>query len=303
MRTLARLLLLQLLLCAVAFPDRPPEYDWKPKSTRKSQIDLTLTERKDYGSVMYDFGRTSNKVVEYQKPTAMFSQDGKVKNLGYRNSEEGVHVGSRKNFTANDRRQPYRRVTVEFDGIYCDYFGEDAFTVDPLGKAIIRKGQWRGCASSGGSSRKPGNDKCFQVDGGRLELKAKSTGAIVIENAARAVRGKANSIIIIDGVDFVGCETCIMGDGKRNPPGKNWRYFNGNPGKCLILVKNCRFWNCPVLAEADDDCVIFWENNNRVFGIKGQLKDTGGTIKKGDNLSAAFEEEIEKLYKRSSNEW
>ncbi|MEM7013227.1 MAG: hypothetical protein AAF585_17280 [Verrucomicrobiota bacterium] len=278
-----------------------PEYDWKPRETRKKHQPI-LTALRDYNSVMYDFARMPSKVKEYQLPAGMFTESGKVKNLGYRNSEEGIHVGSRKNFTDADRRAKYSRITVEFDGLYCDYYGEDAFTVDPLAKAIIRKGQWKGRRSSG-SDRNPGNDKCFQVDGGRLELRAKYKGAIIIENAKHAVRGKANSIIIVDGVDFVDCERCVVGDGKRNPPSKSARYFNGAPGRCLILVKNCRFWNCKTLVQADENCYIYWSGSNQVIGRRGSIKDEGGTIKRGADLTERFYEEVEKLYRQDSNEW
>ncbi|MEM7015620.1 MAG: hypothetical protein AAF585_29525 [Verrucomicrobiota bacterium] len=289
-----------------------PKYSWKPKSTKKAKTQTLFTSKaaKDYKNVMYDFGRAPRKpkkVKEYQQPAAMFTKSCKIKNLGYRNSEEGIHVGSNPVFDGKARRQAYKNVTVEFDGLYCDYYGEDAFIVDPLGKAVVRKAQWKGRADSAGSDHS-GGDKCIQVDGGRLELRGKRRGDVLIENAVRAVRGKANSIIIIDSGDFVKCKTCVKGDGMRNPPSKSAIFFNGKPGKCLILIRNCRFWDCKTLVDIDKDCIVYWEKSNKVMsGDKSKSKmfkkRTGGKLVEGSALNDKFKAEWKKMKARKSNAW
>lgn len=277
-----------------------PEYSWKPKKTRDGEG--TLRELKDYDDVMYDFKRMPKKVEEYGKCAAIFSKRGKVKNFGYRGSEEGIHVGSRTNFTGSDRRKKHEPVWVEFDGIYSDFYGEDAFVIDPLGRAQVFEGQWRG--RRGKKSDEPGGDKCFEVNGGVLELRGKKQGSILIDRAKRAVRGKTNSILLIKNVDFVECHTAIMGDGKLNPSNGNETYFNGRPNKCVIYVRDCRFWDCDELAYADRDCTIIWDISNRVMSGDGKMvKRSGGKIIKGEGLYDHFIEEAQNMRRRSVNEW
>lgn len=295
-----------------------PKYSWKPKSTKKDKKLTLMTGKavKDYKNVMYDFGRAPRKpkkVKEYQQPAGIFTKNCKIKNLGYRNSEEGIHIGSNPVFNGKARRSPYKNVTVEFDGLYCDHYGEDAFIVDPLGKAVVRKAQWKGRSGSAGPDHS-GGDKCIQIDGGRLELRGRKKGDILFERAVRAVRGKANSIVILDNVDFVKCESCIKGDGMRNPPigrhsnRKSEIFFNGKPGKCVILIRNCRFWDCKTLVDIDKDCVVFWEKNNKVMsGDKTKKKmfkiRTGGKLVEGSALNAKFKKEWQKMKARKSNHW
>lgn len=276
-----------------------PKYNWKPKSTKTSKG--TFTKEQDYKNVMHDFKRMPSKVKEYQTPAAMFNS-GTVKNFGYRGSEEGVHVGSRSKFNGTERRRIYKKTTVTFDGVYCDFYGEDCFTVDPLGKAIIRKGQFKGRYDRGSDGNKPGQDKCIQCDGGRLEVKANSKGSVLFDNCVQAIRAKANSIVIIDGANFVDSKNCIRGDGDANPTSIR-SFFNGRKGKCLILIKNCSFWDCQYLARAGNNCSIYWGKGNNFYGkTKGRKKD-GGSIISGDNVESKFWDEVNKMQKKSSNEW
>lgn len=277
-----------------------PEYNWKPKKTRTA--DGTFRELKDYDEVMYDFKRMPKKVEEYGKCAAIFSKSGKVRDFGYRNSEEGVHVGSRTKFTGADRRKEHEYIRVEFHGIYCDYYGEDAFVVDPLGRAIVYEGQWKGRRQN--KNDEPGGDKCLEVNGGILELRGRKKGAVLIDSAKRAVRGKTNSILLLRDVDFVNCTTAIMGDGRRNPLNGNDTYFNGRPNKCVIYVRDCRFWDCDQLAYADRDCIIVWDVSNRVMSGKSEMiRRSGGKIIEGEGLYDHFIEEAEKMRRRSVNEW
>jgi hypothetical protein len=279
-----------------------PKYNWKPKKTRKGEG--TFTDVKNYEGVMYDFKRMPKKVEEYGKMAAIFSKSGKVRDFGYRGSEEGIHVSSRTKFSGEDRRSTYKYINVEFDGVYCDYYGEDAFVVDPLARARIYKGQWKG--RRGNKKDEPGSDKCIEVHGGILEMRGKKQGSILIENAMRAVRGKTNSIMLIKNVDFVGCRTAIFGDGRRNPDNDNPNYFNGRPGNCVIYVRDCRFWDCDQLAFADRDCVIYWDNeSNRVMsGEESELiQRSGGRIVKGSGLYDHFIEQGQKLRRQPTNEW
>jgi hypothetical protein len=277
-----------------------PRFSWKPRRRVSSNTrNLTLSSLRDYGSTMYDFNRMPSRVQEYQRPAGMFSRNGTVRNLGYRESEEGIHVGSRNRFSGWDRRQQYRYIRVEFDGIYCDYYGEDAFTVDPLARAIIRKGQWKGRIGKG--SDRPGGDKCFQVDGGVLEVRGRKTGSVLIDSAQTAIRAKTNSILYLKNIDFSRCSTAIRGDGGDNP--SRTRFFNGTNNKCVIYVRNCRFWDCGTIADAKSKCVIIWGGGNKIMSGKDRFKDSGsGKIIKSGKYSR-FKEEALRLKRSSRSEW
>ncbi|MFT5466732.1 MAG: hypothetical protein ACI8UO_001832 [Verrucomicrobiales bacterium] len=278
-----------------------PKYNWKPE--KKKDASGTFRELKDYRRTMYDFKRMPRTVKEYGRMAAMFSERGEVRNFGYRGSEEGIHVSSRPNFTGKDRRSTYKPIKVKFDGIYSDHFGEDAFVVDPLARAIIYKGQWKG--RKGGGKDKPGTDKVLEVQGGVLEMRGKTTikNPIVIENAVRAVRGKANSMIVIRNVDFVNCKTAIKGDGERNPDNGNPLYFNGKPGPCLIYVTHCRFWDCDNVAIAGKNCWIYFDKDSNKISGGGRLRQDGGKIVQEADPHPKFHKAAHKMRRRSSNKW
>ena len=195
----------------------------------------TLRKLKDYGGVIHDFDRMPSKVEEYGTPAAIFSESGTVSNLFWRGSEEGVHVGSRTKFSGRERRKPYKRIHVEFEGLYCDEFGEDGFTIDTLGKATIRRCGFRGRSDKGANGDRPGEDKFGQIDGGWLVLDGDPVDERVFERCVRALRGKANSVLDIRRADFTRCREAIKGDGDDNPKKGN-PFFNGRAGPCLVWI-------------------------------------------------------------------
>lgn len=273
-------------------PDKP-RFSWEPSS--KKLASGTFRKTKDYNNVLYDFNRMKTPVIEYQTCAAIFD-NGDVKDFGWTESVEGVHFGSRKNFTGPDRRKSYRKTKTRVDGLFCSNYGEDCVTVDPLATAIIKRAQFKGRADKGSDGSKPGQDKCFQVDSGRLELSDS-----LIDRAVRGVRAKANSIVVLDGVNFVDCKEAIKGDGLANPRKDN-PFFNGKAGKCLILVKNCTFYDCNTNAYASDDCEIYFAQGNKSYGT-GKRIEKGGRIIKGSDAEDKFWDAVKKLKANSKNKW
>ena len=272
---------------------KKPKFNWEPKSTKKSSG--TIRKPKDYRNVLHDFNRMKTPVEEYQTCAAIFGS-GTVKNFGWTESVEGVHFGSRSGFSGSDRRNKYSKTHTEVDGLYCSYYGEDCVTIDPLGHAEITNAQFKGRADQGSDGSKPGQDKCFQVDSGRLELKDS-----LIENAVRGVRAKANSIVVLDNVDFVDCKEAVKGDGLNNPRPAD-PFYNGKAGTCLILIKNCTFYDCDTNAYAADGCEIYFAEGNQSYG-KGKRRESGGNIIKGSDAEQKFWDAVDKMKKSSKNEW
>ena len=272
---------------------KKPRYSWEPKKTTKARG--TIRKPKNYMNVLHDFNRMKTPVKEYQTCAAIFGS-GTVKNFGWTESVEGVHFGSRSGFSGSDRRKAYSKTRTVVDGLYCPYYGEDCVTIDPLATAEITNGQFKGRADAGSDGSQPGQDKCFQVDGGRLELRES-----LIDRAVRGVRAKANSIVVLDGVEFVDCKEAIKGDGKTNPRPDD-PFYNGKAGKCLILVKNCTFYDCSTNAYADEGCEIYFGSGNKTYG-KGKRTEAGGKIFKGADIDFKFWEAVDQMKKSSKNEW
>lgn len=270
-----------------------PRFSWEPSSTKKSSG--TVRSCKDYKNVLHDFNRMKSTVKEYQTCAGMF-KSGNLKDFGWTDSVEGVHFGSRTNFSGRDRRSKYTKTKTKVDGLYCSNYGEDCVTIDPLATAQITNAQFKGRSDKGKDGSKPGQDKCFQVDSGRLELSDS-----LIDRAVRGVRAKANSIVILSNIDFVDCVEAVKGDGLANPRSRD-EFFNGKAGKCLILIKNCRFYDCSYNAVALEGCEIYFGYGNKTYG-KGKRKEDGGKIIKGPDVEAQFWDAVEKLQRDSKNEW
>ena len=270
-----------------------PRYSWEPKKITNARG--TIRKPKDYENALHDFNRMKSPVSEYQTCAAIFGT-GTVKNFGWTESVEGVHFGSREGFSAADRRKKYSKTQTEVDGLYCPYYGEDCVTIDPLATVQITNSQFKGRADKGRDGNKPGQDKCFQVDGGRLKLRDS-----LIDRAVRGVRAKANSIVILDGVEFVDCGEAIKGDGLANPRPVR-PFYNGKAGKCLILVKNCTFYDCGTNAYAAEGCEIYFGSGNKTYG-KGKRREAGGKIFKGDGVESKFWEAVVKMKRSSNSEW
>lgn len=280
-----------------------PKYNWDPYRIEDSNgiENVTLTEAKDYENTMYDFNRMPERISRYGKPAGRF-KSGTVKNLGFRRSEQGIYVGSVENPNPITRREPHTKSKVIFDGIYSDSYGSSALTVDALASTAVLQGQFMGRYGGGRGGAYPGESVCMQVDGGRLELQTKEQAEIIIQNATTALSVKANSIVICQDVDFVNCRTAIIGDGLDNPH-KQSPFFNGDAGACIIYVKDCRFWNCTNSIVAQDNCTVYVEYNNEVFGKKNNVIKKGGNIILGKTLLHKFLDHVDKLRNSELNYW
>lgn len=272
---------------------KKPKFDWVPTKTISARG--TYRTLKNYKRVLHDFNRMKVPVKEYQTCAAIFGS-GTVKGFCWSDSVEGVHFGSRSGFSGKDRRLKYSKTDTIASEFFCSDYGEDCICVDPLAKVILSNSQFKGRADNGSDGTKPGQDKCFQVDGGRLELRDS-----LIDRAVRGVRAKANSIVVLDGVDFVDCKEAIKGDGKDNPRSAD-PFYNGKAGKCLILVKNCTFYDCNTNAYADEGCEIYFGAGNKTYGT-GKRQEAGGKIIKGPDADTKFWEAVEKMKKSSKNKW
>jgi hypothetical protein len=276
-----------------------PRFRWVPEEVIKSKFisNVVLTDDKDYHNLMFDFERNDPEALEYDMPAGVFRK-GTVQNVGFRRSR-GIYVGGVEILEEEERRKPQPKTRVIIDGLYSDCFRAPGVLVDSLASAFIKSLQLKGIGEFRTSGWGSGFI-CIQVDGGRLELDTLQEYSIVIQHADTAICAKANSIIVCNNVDFVNCLYAISADGLANPR-QGSEYFNGAKGDSIVLVRNCRFWNCNTAVCAMEGATVYFERNNAFYGGKGRLVKEGGYIKKGDNLTNTFLDHINKI--RLSSKW
>jgi len=209
----------------------------------------------DYSGFEYQFSTIKSIVKEYTAPCLHVFKNAEIRNFTWKGSMEGVHVGSRP-FSASDMRKKHLVVVGRFYNLSCDDVGEDAFSVQPNAVAKVYNSQFKANYDSRKktNSKLRGQDKIVQVDGGEFH-----GDNILFINAVRAVRGKANSTIVLKNCKFVDCNTCVKGDGLDNPRSSN-PFYKGKRGPCKIIIENCEAWNCKLFAYAEDGCAIILKN-------------------------------------------
>jgi hypothetical protein len=227
-----------------------------------------------FGGTVRRVGRIPWIVEEYGAPALAVRADrARIVGFAWRGSTEGVNVGSEP-FDPRGMRRRHKPIRVTLERLWCDDVGEDAVSIQPRARVTLRHSHFRGnhrlLPTDRGDVR--GLDKIVQIDGAEVIIEDCD-----FHHAVCAVRGKANSRIVLRRCRFINCSTCVSGDGLANPrPGNT--YDHGTPGPCLITLIDCEAWNCGLLASANQGCEIRLVNC-RTHRTRA-AKENGGTVRK-----------------------
>lgn len=210
--------------------------------------------RYDFGWRLHRFDTMAVPVVEYTEPALQIAEDGVVvERFAFEGSMEGPHISPVHPFSGLGRRRDHRPIRGVMRGLWSEDIGEDALTVGPWATLELEHAMLRGRHLPGRpwDGDLPGEDKGIQNDGGTLL----AGPGVTLANFVRAYRGKANSVGVLDGVRFVECHNPVRGDGEANPR-EDWPFDRGEPGLCLIVVRNTVFIDCHNPFRAGPGCVI-----------------------------------------------
>ena len=233
----------------------------------------------DFGWRRHRFDTLAVPVVEYTEPALQIAVDGVVvERFAFEGSMEGPHIASVHPFGARERRQPHQPIRGIMRGLWSDDIGEDALTIGPRATLELQHAWLRGRHRPGRpwDGDLPGQDKGIQNDGGTLL----AGPGVRLENFVRAYRGKANSVGVLDGVRFFACHNPVRGDGGANPR-EDWPFDRGQPGLCLIVVRNSEFIACETPFFAGPGCVILVDRASVRFDhISGPMaiEEGGGRV-------------------------
>lgn len=234
-------------------PPKPQSPAWRIE--KSAPLEVRRKGVADFAGKIHLLGKIPKVVKEYGHPALQVFADGAtVRNFAWRGSMEGLHVGSQP-FNGSGMRSKHRPISVTLESLYCDDIGEDCVSIQPRARVKLRDSQFRGnWRLRKGEGNNPGLDKIVQIDGAEVLIEN-----CTFFNGLTAIRGKANSRIIVRHCRFINCSTCVSGDGVDNPrPGQT--YDNGRAGPCEILVENCEFWDCNEVARAFKGCSIRVKN-------------------------------------------
>ena len=275
---------LAMLLGACAQTGAQTVNEWHPAVAREAEPTLqrssgyVLTEPGlyDFQWQKQQFQTMAVPVVEYTEPALQIATDGVVvERFAFGGAMEGPHISSVYPFSGLGRRREHDRIRGVIRGLRSMDIGEDALTIGPWAMLRLEHAYLRGRYQPGQpyDGDMPGMDKGIQNDGGSL-----FTGpGVVLENFVRAYRGKASSVAVLDGVRFVACHNPVRGDGMANPR-EDWPFDRGQPGLCLIVVRNCVFTDNYNPFRAGPGCVILVDRASvRFEGTRGPM-----VIEEGD---------------------
>jgi hypothetical protein len=240
-------------LLSLLLPAPPPPHFAMPQWAEGKSRPLVLTKSGNYDCTgrIRKLGTIPPVVKEYGRPALHIMADGvEMRHFAWRGSMEGVHVDSCP-FNAHGMRLRHKAIRVTLDGLHCDDVGEDAVSIGPRARVTIRNSRLRGnFRITKGEGCNPGLDKLVQIDGAEVLFED-----CEFHNGFTAIRGKANSRVVVRRCRFVNCANGVLGDGNPNPrPGQ--AYDNGQAGPCSIVVEDCEFWDCRTAIRAGPLCTV-----------------------------------------------
>lgn len=231
----------------------------------------------DFAGKIYSLGTIPSVVKEYGVPVLQVFVDGAtVRHFAWRGSMEALHVGTQA-FTGTGMRQRHGVIHSVLEQLWCDDIGEDCISIQPRAVVTLRDSQFQGrYGLVPGEGENPGQDKMIQIDG----------ATVTIENCdfyhgLSPIRAKANSTVYVRHCRFVGCGSCVSGDGLKNPAHKEapWLppYDNGQPGPCHIVLEDCACWHCGEVARAFPGCTIELRRV-KLYATWRMSRRSGGTV-------------------------
>ena len=233
-----------------AIPPRWPDPPGRERQAGRVVIDHPGSRQ--FQGMVRRVGHIPWVVKEYGRPALQVRADGvRVDGFAWRGSMEGVNVGS-ETFDSHGMRRVHQPIRVVLENLWCDDIGEDCVSIQPRARVTMRDSSFRGnhglLPTEGADVR--GLDKIVQIDGAEVMMEN-----CEFHHGVSAVRGKANSRIVLKRCRFINCSTCVSGDGLANPRPAH-PYDNGSPGRCVITLIECEAWDCALLARAYAGCEI-----------------------------------------------
>ncbi len=271
------LLIVGLLSFVKSAPPVPRLITPEGRELKHAPLVVTKPGVHDYAGKIYVLGKMPRIVKEYGVPALhVMSDRTTVRNFAWRGSMEALHVGSQP-FNGDTMRKRHKEINVTLDQLFCDDIGEDGVSIQPRANVVLKRSQFQGrYGLVEGEGENPGQDKIVQIDGATMTIEHCD-----FFNALSPIRAKANSTVIVRHCNFVGCGTCVSGDGLRNPnhnePNRRPPYDNGKPGPSRIIIEDCECWDCGEIARAFPGCVIE-VRNVKIHSTWRKARESGGKV-------------------------